>query len=110
MQAVLFIIAIAVIVDGLFGPQVSSANLAGVLPWTYWRAFVVIALLVAGNFFCMTCPFMLFRELGRHLGLRRRSWPQGIAFKVVRLLDCWCCSFGATKFSASGTNQFGPYG
>src|SRR5262249_419255 len=32
LRTLLFIIAIAVIVDGLFGPQVSSANLAGVLP------------------------------------------------------------------------------
>jgi cytochrome c oxidase assembly factor CtaG len=81
MQAVLFIIAIAVIVDGLLGPQVSSVNLAGVLPWTYWRAFVIIALLAAGNFFCLACPFMLFRELGRRLGLRQRSWPRALRSK-----------------------------
>jgi cytochrome c oxidase assembly factor CtaG len=81
MQAVLFMIAIAVIVDGLIGPQVSSMNLAGVLPWTYWRVFVIVALLAAGNFFCMACPFMLFRELGRRLGLRQRSWPQALRSK-----------------------------
>jgi ferredoxin len=81
MQATLLLIAIAVIIDGLFGPQVSSTNLAGVLPWTYWRAFIVIGLLVGGNFFCMACPFMLFRELGRRLGLRQRSWPQALRSK-----------------------------
>ena len=81
MQGVLLILALAVIVDGLFGPQVSSANLAGVLPWIYWRAFVVIALLAAGNFFCMACPFMLFRELGKRLGLRQRSWPRALRSK-----------------------------
>jgi hypothetical protein len=81
MQAVLFVIAIAVIVDGLFGPQVSSMNLAGVLPWTYWRAFAVVGLLAAGNFFCMACPFMFFREWGRRLGLRQRSWPQALRSK-----------------------------
>ncbi len=81
MQAVLFIIAIAVIVDGLFGPQVGSANLAGVLPWTYWRGLVIVALLAAGNFFCMACPFMLFRELGRRLGLRQHVWPQALRSK-----------------------------
>jgi len=83
MQGVFFIMALAVIADGLFGPQVSSANLAGVLPWTYWRAFVIIALLSAGNFFCMACPFMLFRELGRRLGLRKQSWPKALRSK-------WC--------------------
>jgi cytochrome c oxidase assembly factor CtaG/ferredoxin len=81
MQAVLFVLAIAVVVDGLMGPQVSSMNLAGVLPWTYWRALVIVALLAAGNFFCMACPFMFFRELGRKLGLRQRSWPQALRSK-----------------------------
>ena len=84
LQATLFIIALAVIVDGLFGPQVSSANLAGVLPWTYWRALVVIGLLAAGNVFCMACPFMLFRELGRRLGLRQTSLAACFALKMVR--------------------------
>ena len=44
-------------------------NLAGVLPWTFVRAFGVIALLVVGNIFCLSCPFMLPRELGHRLGL-----------------------------------------
>ena len=94
MQAVMFILAIAVIVDGLFGPQVSSMNLAGVLPWTYWRGFVVVALLAAGNFFCMACPFMFFRELGRRLGLRQHSWPQVLRSKwfgiALLVLFFWC--------------------
>jgi cytochrome c oxidase assembly factor CtaG len=81
MQGTLFIAAIAVISDGLFGPQVSSANLAGVLPWTYWRPLIVIALLAAGNFFCLACPFTLFRKLGRRLGLRQRSWPRALRSK-----------------------------
>ena len=81
LQASMLIIAIAVIVDGIFGPQVSSANLAGILPWTYWRLFVVIALLAAGNFFCMACPFTLFREIGRRLGLRQRPWPRALRSK-----------------------------
>jgi polyferredoxin len=29
----------------------------------------------------MACPFMLFRELGRRLGLRQRSWPQALRSK-----------------------------
>jgi cytochrome c oxidase assembly factor CtaG/ferredoxin len=85
LQATLLVIALAVILDGIFGLQVSSANLAGVLPWIYWRAFVVIALLAAGNFFCMACPFMLFRELGRRLGLRKRSWPRALRSKWLAI-------------------------
>lgn len=81
MQAAFFILAIAVIIDGMLGPQVSAVNLAGVLPWTYWRAFVVIALLAAGNLFCAACPFMFFRELGKRMGLRQHAWPQALRSK-----------------------------
>jgi cytochrome c oxidase assembly factor CtaG/ferredoxin len=81
MQAVLLLIAVAVIADGLFGPQVSATNLAGVLPWTYWRALTVVALLAAGNFFCMACPFMLLRELGKRLRLKPRTWPRALRSK-----------------------------
>jgi len=85
LQATMLIVAVAIIADGIFGPQVSSANLAGVLPWTFWRAFVVVALLVAGNFFCMACPFTLFRELGRRLGLRQHAWPRALRSKWLSI-------------------------
>lgn len=97
LQMTAFVIAIAVIIDGIFGPQVGSANLAGVLPWTYWRVFVVIALLVAGNFFCMACPFMLVRDLGRRLGLRQHSWPRALRSKwfAVALLALFFWAYEA---------------
>jgi cytochrome c oxidase assembly factor CtaG len=99
LQTTMLIIAVAVIVDGLFGPQVAPANLAGVLPWTYWRVFVVIALLAAGNFFCMACPFMLVRDLGRRLGLRQRSWPRALRSKwlSVALLVLFFWAYEAFK-------------
>ncbi len=75
LQAGLFVVALAIIADGLFGPQVASMNLAGVLPWTHWRGLTVLALLVAGNFFCMACPFTFFRDLGRRLLPADRRWP-----------------------------------
>ena len=83
LQALMLLLALAVMVDGFFGPQISSANLAGVLPWTYWRAFTVVALIVAGNFFCYACPFMLPRELGRRLGFNSRAWPRAFRSKWV---------------------------
>jgi cytochrome c oxidase assembly factor CtaG/polyferredoxin len=99
LQVVLLFIALAVIVDGFFGPQVSSLNLAGVLPWTYWRAATVVALLALGNFFCMACPFMLPRELGRRLGLKPRPWPRWLRSKWLAvgllILFSWACeAFG----------------
>jgi ferredoxin len=81
-QAILFLLAVAVIIDGLFGPQVAPLNLAGVLPWTYWRGFVVIGLLAAGNLFCMACPFMFVRDAVRKLLPPRHRWP-------VRLRTKW---------------------
>ena len=85
LQTLMVLVAVAVIGDGLFGPQVSSASLAGVLPWTYWRALIVIALLAAGNFFCMACPFTLVRELGRRFGLRQRPWPRALRSKWLAI-------------------------
>ena len=74
-QAILFLLAAAVVMDGLFGPQVAPLNLAGVLPWTYWRGFVVIGLLAAGNLFCMACPFMFVRDAMRKLFPPKHRWP-----------------------------------
>ena len=85
MQAVLLVIALGVIADGLFGSQVSGTNLAGVFPWIYWRGLTVVVLLVAGNFFCMACPFMLPRELGRWLGLKTHAWPRALRSKWLAL-------------------------
>jgi cytochrome c oxidase assembly factor CtaG/ferredoxin len=92
-QVAMLLLAITVIVDGVRGPQSSAVNLAGVLPWTYWRAFVVVALLAAGNFFCMVCPFTLPRELARRAGWRQRSWPRALRSKwfaiVLLILFFW---------------------
>jgi cytochrome c oxidase assembly factor CtaG len=81
-QLVLLVLAALIVADGLFGPQQPSAlNLAGVLPWTYWRGLAVIGLLVLGNVFCAVCPFTLSRSLaGRGLG-RRLRWPAALGNK-----------------------------
>jgi hypothetical protein len=66
LQIAMFLLAGAVIADGLAGTQVAPINLAGVLPWIYWRALAVIALLVAGNLFCM-----VLRESENRRAMRR---------------------------------------
>ncbi|MGH8639480.1 MAG: cytochrome c oxidase assembly protein, partial [Burkholderiales bacterium] len=81
LQGVLLALAMAVVLDGLLGHQMGSMNLAGVLPWTYWRGFAVVGLLVAGNVFCFACPFTLPREIGRRLGLATRRWPRALRSK-----------------------------
>ncbi len=85
LQSVAFAAAVLVIADGFLGHSMGAMNLAGVLPWTYVRAFGVIALLVLGNIFCLSCPFMLPRELGHRLGLARFRWPRWLRSKWIAI-------------------------
>ncbi len=85
LQSIAFVTAVLVIADGFMGHPMGAMNLAGVLPWTYVRAFGVIALLVLGNIFCMSCPFMLPRELGHRLGLARLKWPRWLRSKWIAI-------------------------
>ena len=62
-------------------------NLAGVLPWIHWRGLLILGLLVAGNVFCMACPFTLPRTLARRwlpaagpgrAGCAANGWRSGL--------------------------------
>ncbi|RRA47994.1 cytochrome c oxidase assembly protein [Acidipila sp. EB88] len=85
LQALSLLVATAVIVDGLFGHQMGSMNLAGIVPWTYARGIFVLAILLCGNLFCMSCPFMLPREAAkfvlRRLGIAQKPWPRPLRNK-----------------------------
>ena len=81
MQLLMLLLAMAVLLDGFLGPQLSPMNLAGVLPWTHWRGLTVIALLFAGNLFCMVCPFMLIRDTTRRWLPHRWTWPRSLRNK-----------------------------
>lgn len=81
LQSVMFAIAAVVVLDGLFGPQVSAINLAGVMPWIHWSGLSVVVLLVAGNLFCMVCPFTFARDLGRKIFPSTRDWPRPLRSK-----------------------------
>src|SRR6185437_14643198 len=80
-QVVMLLIAIAVMADGFYGPQVAALNLAGIFPWIHWRALSILALLVVGNLFCMACPFMFVRDLGRKFLPARFRWPRPLRTK-----------------------------
>ena len=85
-------------------------NLAGVLPWIHWRGLLVLGLLVAGNVFCMACPFTAAAHAGAPLasrghgpgraGCAANGWPSA----------CSCCFCGPTRRSPSGTARGGPPG
>ena len=75
MQTVLLLLAAVIVIDGRWGPQATSLNLAGVTPWIHWRGLLVIGLVVAGNLFCMACPFTLPRSLAKTLFRTNWNWP-----------------------------------
>jgi cytochrome c oxidase assembly factor CtaG/polyferredoxin len=85
VQAIMGVFAVLVVLDGFFGPQVASINLAGVLPWTYWRGLAVFALLLAGNVFCFACPFTAPRDVLRRWLRPRMKWPRALRSKWLAL-------------------------
>jgi hypothetical protein len=79
------VIALAMVLHGLFGPSLAPKNLATVLGWVHVRGALVLTLLVAGNFFCMACPFMLPRDLARRLVAPTRNWPRPLRNKWLSI-------------------------
>lgn len=80
-QVCMLLVAISVMADGFFGPQVASMNLAGILPWIHWRALSVFALLLIGNLFCMACPFTFVRDIARKIFPAKLRWPRALRNK-----------------------------
>ena len=103
LQSVCLALAALILLDGWFGPQLAPRNLAGVLPWVHWRGFVVLALLVAGNLFCMACPFMLPRRLAKRFLPADRPWPAPLRSKwlAVGLLILFFWAYEAFSLWAS---------
>ena len=85
LQIQLFIISVAMILHGLFGPTLAPQNLATTLTWVHFRGALVFVLLFAGNFFCLACPFMLVRNLARKFFHPVRNWPRRLRNKWVSI-------------------------
>jgi len=79
------LISIAMILHGLFGPQLAPQNLATTYTWVHFRGALVFVLLLAGNFFCLACPFMLVRNLARKFFRPVRNWPRALRNKWLSL-------------------------
>lgn len=97
LQGIVWMAALLVIADGLWGPQYTPMNLAGVAPWIHWRGILILLLLVAGNFFCMACPFTLPRSLAGRLLPADRPWPSWLRNKwlAVALIAVFLWSYEA---------------
>ena len=85
LQVPLFVVGVLMILHGLFGPTLAPKNLATTLTWVQFRGALVLVLLLAGNFFCMACPFMLPRQLARRFVRPRRNWPRRLRNKWLSL-------------------------
>lgn len=85
LQSITLIIALAMILHGLFGPDMAPRNLSTLFTWVHYRGILVLILLVAGNFFCMACPFMLPRELARRFTKPVRNWPRPLRNKWLSI-------------------------
>ncbi len=81
LQIPLLVLALIMIVHGLFGPDLSPKNLATTLSWVHFRGLLVLVLLCAGNFFCMACPFVLVRDVARRFIQPRFQWPRKLRSK-----------------------------
>ncbi|MEA3334758.1 MAG: FesM [Chloroflexota bacterium] len=85
-QVPLLLLALLMIYDGLTGPQLAPQNISTVAAWVHYRGFVILALLLVGNLFCMACPFTLPRTVARKLSGRGRRWPRALRHKWMAIL------------------------
>ncbi|MBA3533390.1 MAG: FesM [Ardenticatenales bacterium] len=89
MQSVMLLVAALLLFDGFLGPQLAYKNIATVSAWVHYRGFLMLALLVFGNFFCMVCPFMLPRKGAKWLQARlhlARGWPTWLPQKGIAIV------------------------
>jgi hypothetical protein len=95
LRCATFLVALAMVLHGLFGPQLAPKNLATVLTWVHFRGALVVVLLLAGNFFCTACPFVLARDLARRFKRPPFLWPRALRNKwpgvalLVGFLFCY---------------------
>lgn len=89
-----FLLAAALLIyDGLTGPQRAAENLATVVPWVHYRGVLVLVLLLAGNLFCMACPFTVPRTLAKRLSIRGRRFPRVLRNKWVAIATLFAIFF-----------------
>lgn len=73
------------IYDGFTGSPVAAKNLGSLLGWVHFRGLLILALLLFGNFFCMSCPMMASRNILRRFIKPRWHWPVPLRRKWLAL-------------------------
>jgi len=105
VQIPMGLLALVLVLHGLFGPEVAPKNLSTLLVWVHWRGALVIGLLLIGNLFCFGCPLLLPREIARRVARPTRRLPRALRNKwtgltllvgvlfVYEWLDLWASPF-----------------
>lgn len=75
-QIPVLLLTLVMVYDGLTGPKIAAQNVATVTAWVHYRGLVMLALLLVGNLFCMSCPFTLPRTIAHRLSGNGRRWPR----------------------------------
>jgi hypothetical protein len=103
MRLPVLVVAVAMIAHGLAGPRLAPKNLATVLTWLHFRGLLVLGLLLAGNWFCMACPFILVRDVARRFVRPTRLWPQRLSHKGPAILLFVLLLFAYERFDLWAT-------
>ena len=85
LQLPLLLLALVLVLHGLFGPRLAPKNLSTLLVWVHYRGLLVAGLLVFGNVFCMGCPLLLPREVARRFFRPTRRFPRVLRNKWLAL-------------------------
>lgn len=81
VRLALLALAVAMMLHGWFGSQLAPKNLSTLLTWVHYRGLLVLAVLVAGNVFCYSCPIVLVRDGLRKLFHPALRWPRRLRNK-----------------------------
>lgn len=103
LQLPLLLLAVVLVLHGLFGPELAPKNLATLLTWVHFRGLLVIAVLAAGNVFCLACPLLLPRELARRFFRPPFTWPRQLRNKWLAIALFAGILFCYEYFSLWGT-------
>lgn len=88
LQVPLFILIVLIAYDGFTASEVGAArNLATVTLWVHYRGIVVLVLLLAGNLFCMGCPFTLPRTLAKRFSISGIRFPRVLRNKWLAIFS-----------------------
>lgn len=90
-------VAVAVVLDGLLGPDASATNVAGTWPWTHGRGIAVVSAVAIGNLACLGCPLIAPRTLLRRWIRPRLRWPPRLRAKwlAASLVVGWLVAYEA---------------